>query len=360
MKSNIVSFMLCAFVVFCISSCKRNEFYTPDSLNVICDNGIADSLYGIEIEKENNCYLNIYAHDSLLFLFSNNKDSLIHIYNMNDNSLVCKIGQIGHGKNEFISEPNNGYCTSYKNKTVLVCADNEKHSTKVIDIAQSIMSKKCVVIDEMANCENKGENDVLFVINDTKVFERNGLGYEDARDKLFSPPSFSIIEKGINNTFTPYQKIVSSSDPAVVLNAYLDILALTPNKQFLIQAFTCHDLITIVDIENGCVYGITGEKECSFEQFDNMTFETMVNNLKLVNLDISVTDENIYLLRDGRKATMAEKYAGSSKINVISLKGKFDKSYLLDRKLMKFAVSVAYKCVLGVDNIGNVYRFDIK
>lgn len=97
-KNNVVVVFLCIYFLFCISSCKRNNFYTPESLSVVCENGIADSLYGIEIAKENNCYLNIYAHDSLLFLFSNNKDSLIHIYNMNDNSLVCKIGQIGHGK----------------------------------------------------------------------------------------------------------------------------------------------------------------------------------------------------------------------------------------------------------------------
>jgi len=360
MKSNVVAVFLCTYILFFISSCKRKEFYTPESLSVVCENGIADSLYSIEIEKYNNCYLNIYTYDSLLFLFSNNKDSLIHIYNMNDNSLVCKIGKIGHDKNEFLSEPNGGYCTSYKNKKVLICNDNEKHSTKVIDIAQSIISKKCVIIDEIANYENKGENDISFVINDTKVIERNGVGYEDARDKIFSPPSFSIIEKGINNTFSPYQKVVSNSEPAVVLNAYLDILALTPDRQFLIQVFMCHDLINIVEIESGRVYGIASEKECSFDQFNNMTFEAMVNNLKLVNLDISVTNENIYLLRDGRKASIAEKNAGSSKINVLSLNGKFEKTYLLDRKLVKFTVSTAYKCVLGVDDTGNIYRFNIK
>lgn len=351
--------MLCAFVVFCISSCKRNEFYTPDCLSVICDNGIADSLYGIEVEKGNNCYFNLYAYDSLLFLFSNNRDSLIHIYNMNDNSLLCKIGRIGHDKNEFVSEPNNGYCTSYKNKTVLVCADGRKHCSKVIDIVQSIISKKCVVIDEIANHENRGENDIAFVISDTKVIERNGVGYEDARDKLFCPPSFSIIEKGNDNTFTPYPQIVSSSEPAVVLNAYLDILALTPNNQFLIQTFLCHDLINIVDIERGRVYGITSEKECSFNQFNNMTFETMVKNLRIVNLDISVTNENIYLLRDGRKASVAEKDEGSSKINVLSLDGKFDKSFILDRRLVKFTVSTVKKCIWGVDDMGNLYKFDI-
>ena len=347
--------MLCAFVVFYISSCKRNEFYAPDRLSVISDNGIEDSLYGIEVEKYNNCYLNLYANDSLLFLFSNNRDSLIHIYNMNDNSLLCKIGRIGHGKNEFVSVPNNGYCTSYKNKIVLVCADGRKHCSKVIDIAQSIMSKQCVIIDEIANHENRGENDIAFVINDTKVIERNGVGYEDARDKLFCPPSFSIIEKGKDNTFTPYPQIVSSSEPAVVLNAYLDILALTPNNQFLVQTFLCHDLINIVDIETGRVSGITSEKESSFNQFNNMTIETMVKNL-----DISVTNENIYLLRDGRKASIAEKDEGSSKINVLSLDGKFDKSFILDRKLVKFTVSTVKKCIFGIDNIGNLYKFDIK
>ena len=358
MKINVVVVFLC--ILFCISSCKRNNFYTPESLSVVYENGIADSLYSIEIEKNNNCYLDLCVYDSLLFLFSNNKDSLIHIYNINDNSLVCKIGQIGHSKNEFVSEPSNGYCISYNNKTVLVCSDYEKHSMKVIDIAQSIISKKCVIIDEIAYYDNKGENDVSFVINASKVIKRNGLGYEDARDNLFSPPSFSIIEKGINNTFTPYQKIVSSPDPTVVLNTYLDILELTPNKKFLIQTFMCHDLINIVDLERERFFGITSEKGCSFEQFDNMTFETMVDNLKLVNLDISVTNEKIYLLRDGRKASVAEENAGSSKIDVISLKGDFDKSYLLDCKLVKFSVSVAYKCMFGINDIGNLYRFDVK
>ena len=90
-----------------------------------------------------------------------------------------------------------------------------------------------------------------------------------------------------------------------------------------------------------------------------MTFETMVKNLRIVNLDISVTNENIYLLRDGRKASVAEKDEGSSKINVLSLDGKFDKSFILDRRLVKFTVSTVKKCIWGVDDMGNLYKFDI-
>lgn len=297
------AFIICAGIMAIFVSCvnKQHKYYSPNKLLEYVVKNPIDTISGTCIS---NYYglnaMGLDCCDSLLVIMENPSASHVFtILNMNNDSIVAQFGNIGHAKNEFISTPNNCYFEKNTSNDICMCFSDDGIKTKVVNLSKSIIRDNCVLEDIL---DQKYKSYEFFKISQDKYFVRQGVIYEDARDNIFFPPKFVIIEKQKLKEIDLYPMLINSSDYPVLMMTYGSTTKMAPNKEKVVEALAYIDIINIIDIKNATVIGLKEKKCYGFSDLEEhkspKDFEEFV---KICNAGLCLSNKYVFVIRDGRK-----------------------------------------------------------
>ena len=146
-----------------------------------------------------------------------------------------------------------------------MCFSDDGIKTKVVNLSKSIIRDNCVLEDIL---DQKYKRYEFFKISQDKYFVRQGVIYEDARDNIFFPPKFVIIEKQKLKEIDLYPMLINSSDYPVLMMTYGSTTKMAPNKEKVVEALAYIDIINIIDIKNATVIGLKEKKCYGFSDLD--------------------------------------------------------------------------------------------
>lgn len=279
-----------------------DTFFTPDEYKIVrptVDTTKTLTLEELPIEVMGT--RDIAAKDSLLFVVTSNKAAFASIVNLNTNRVVAQVAPAGRGPGDFlyVITPKQ-FWTNKKGELIIGVFDRLAY--KPINITKSIREQGSFVefskpYEEIYNAERgHGEKVVITLKNQYFIFQN--ISYRDAREEKFFPPRFIIKTKDEQYDFDIYKDIPTSEDDSMLpFKLSGRNVRVKPDLTKVVEVNGRLDYINIIDIERRYVTSII---EPSTPRLDEVGKMDLFAALKDGAIDVSVTDEHILILYDGR------------------------------------------------------------
>ena len=140
-KVTIIIGILCSTVFSCNHG---DKYYNPDKILVDERVEYTDSIILSNGKELSNAVVGLYSIDNYIILIQNNRDSVLRITDMNNDSFVASFGKIGRARNEFQNIPQRAYCIKDEKGKPMLCIQ-ENTCTKLVDIKNSVETSNCVM-----------------------------------------------------------------------------------------------------------------------------------------------------------------------------------------------------------------------
>jgi len=348
-------YVLLAILVF---SCQeRYQFYAPDRLIVVDESKVdTDTLIEVSTNIRLELARKIFYAGRYLLAIQDNPKKIFTVIDISSDSVLAEFGQVGHANNEFISIPKNVYSPDGNNIYV-----QEFASTKVIDLMGSIGNNNCYVKEIIKETYTELFHTILHSRNGS-IFVYKDVSYEDARDAIYYKPEFFLINKqGDICRWNLYPYLLFKGDKAISDISYVNEVYIKPDGEKAIEMLHCVDLLNIFDFKADKVTGLLSPHSYTFDDiYSKMTVGNMPEILRWYNMSACVTNENFFVLKDGRlyaKMMNGEDDNGFSEIYVFDWNGKLFKKCITKRRLGDIAFDESAKVIYGLGLDGAIYKY---
>lgn len=356
---NII-FALSVIASTTISCMQSNEFYNPGNVYNIKNIIKYDTLKFQKCYEVNLLKPYLYSIDDYLIIKQARKDSVFTILNMEKDSFVTTFGEYGHAVNEFIAIQPWIYACRGEDGTPLLYVPEVK-TTKVIDLKKSIKENRCVVRNII-----KEKSDMLFFhkyhIGKDWDFIYKTVSYEDARDKVYVQPEFSMEGKE-KYSWEIYPNIITPAFSNLMDGAYANKIIVKPDRKKIIETLVFIDLTNIFDLETKKTIGIKGEDSYTFDYINSsMNEQNVRKELRMYNLTACASDKYFILLKDGglcEEVARKSEDEGFSIIHLYDWDGNLKKAYVLDRDIYEIAYHEKSKSLYCLGNSNKLYKYQL-
>ena len=321
-KVTIIFGILCATFFSCSHG---DSYYSPDEILVDERVECVDSIILENVKELSSVVVGLYSIDHYLILVQNNRDSVLQVIDMNNNSFVTSFGKVGRARNEFQNIPQRVYCIKDEKGKPMLCIQ-ENTCTKLVDIEKSVETSECVMSKVI-----KEKKDYLFDYTyhfaGNKCFNYKTVSYEDARDEVYIEPKFYMED----------------SDE---------------KWEILI------DMVTIFDIEHNRSIGIVNPASYTLNDLESDFNENNIKE-KLIwyNTSGCATDNCFMVIKDGdfyRNVAHEDSEDGTSVINCYDWNGEKRFSYVVNKKLNYIAYNDKTGVLYAISNSDILYSSKLK
>lgn len=353
-----IYYWLIAFICMIFVSCVKLDYYSPDQIKYIYTKGTYDSLRAELLPISVLAPYQISFVDSLLVIMTKNPSEFVSIFNTRNDSLIANICSEGRGPNEYMTP------FSLKQYRIDESGDRLLYVTnlvmvKPLNITQSICKNEAV-------CENPipidtRYTDSFFLPGEIR-FMKQHVTYDDPRDNIFYPPKYIFKNNFTVKEYDIYPDIIKSvSFPALPLSLYDGVVRIKPDLTKVVDAMGYFDIMNIIELTSGTCTGIIEQDAYQFEDLSHLSMDKLFETIKYGVLDVSVTDEYIIVLYDGRNVNAAENRTEALKpsLKIYNWEGDFLQGYRLSEPLRGIAYDENRQYVYGFDMEENFYRYKL-
>lgn len=340
-------------------SCKDENYYSPDKIKYVSTIRKYDNLNGEILPVSILGVYHISTIDSLLIFITKNPNGFVSIVNINDNTLICNICCKGRGPNE--------YLLPYSFKQYKVNDDGDKLlyltddliKVNKLNITQSIK-------ENVAICEKIIDinitHQIPFFLQQEGLFIKQKVSYDDPRDQIYYSPKYILKRDTKERKYDVYPDIVISTNyPHLPLFIYESIINIKPDLTKVIDVMACMDNMNIINLETGKSVGIKENNTLFLNDFKHLSHEELVQIVKYCAIDVTVTDNYIMILHDGRTVYNVENKKEKFKptLKIFNWDGDFIQGYQLSEPLRGIAYNENNQCLYGFDMEDNIYRYNL-
>lgn len=347
------------FICMMFISCTKPNYYAPDKIKYVDSQKTYDSLKAELLSFSVLAPYQISFIDSLLIIMTKNPSEFITIVNTRNDSLIANICQEGRGPNEYmVPHSLKQYYTNESGDRLLYVTDNFI-MVKALNITRSIRENESI-------CEkpiqiNTMLMEPLFLSQEAKFMKQN-VSYDDPRDNIFYPPKYIFKSNSSTKEYNIYPDIVKNiSFPALPLSLYDAMLQVKPDLTKIVDVMGFIDNMNIIELSSETCIGIMEQNSYSFEDLTYLSMDKLLKTIKYCVLDVSVTDEYILILYDGRSIDAAENHTEELKpsIKIFNWEGDFIQGYQLSEPLRGITYDENRKYIYGFDMEENFYRYKL-
>lgn len=351
-------YWLIPFIYLTFTSCTESTYYAPDKIKYINTKTINDSLKPELLPFSVLAPYQISFIDSLLVIITKNPSEFISIVNTKNDSLIANICNEGRGPNEYIKPFSLKQYGKNKTGDQLLYVTN-LIMIKPLNITRSILENKAV-------CENPipintRHIDPFLLPQDTK-FIKQQVTYNDPRENIFYPPKYIFKNSSETEEYNIYPDIIkNTSFPALPLSLYDGVIRIKPDLTKIVDVMGYLDIINIIDPQLKTCTGIVEQDTYSFEDLSYLSMDKVLKTVKYCVLDVSVTNEYIIVLYDGRNVDNADNQIEKLKptLKIFNWEGDFLQGYQLSEPLHRIAYDETHKYIYGFDMEENFYRYKL-
>jgi len=364
LKRNAFLHIIPCMLFLSIYSCSRHEGYNPDAKHTISRvQTTVDTLSGYPLGELVPDIHRIEIRGDYLIVLSGNREALFSIFRTSDYSLVSSFGAIGHAANEFTSIPIDfNFGEDDKGNTVIYAQESPSH-IKIIDFEKSIEKGTCIICGESKPTANTTSRSKTYQLSDDMFFARNDVGYDDPRDGILYPPTYKITSYDkLVKEWKPYGGKVTTKVPNIVMGKYDSRIRISPDRTKAVEAMLCTDIIHVFDFKAKTMDSYIDNSGYDFEWFDNEVNENnFLRKSRIYNVGVSVTDNYILIIRDGRLAIEFEEDMNEESPTHISISdwGCSDvKDIVVHENLRELAYDENNDILYGLSVNGKIYKYE--
>lgn len=356
--------ILIVFVLLGLGSCNDSKFYSVDLTCEVSSPDNKDSLFHEWTMKNYSEIRNILCTDKYLIVIQNNNDTIFKILDVTNDSIIACFGQVGRAKNEFSQIPFFYYTTSDKVGNNLLCVQ-EHNITKVIDIEKSIQNNKCILRRTMFENYHPITHASFYITPQNKVVDKK-VSAPDYRDSYREKPIYIYYKgKKEEKKWEVYPQMVNADEPGLLSLLYVDKFYVRNDGSKALSMMKHIDYMTIFDFNTYKTIGIVDANSYNFDFFnDEVTSKNHMEKLKIYNMAASVTDDCIFLLKDGRlykEMLEASDDIFPSHLNIYNWDGKLLSCFIMDKSLWDIAYVKNTNVLYGVSlNLDAIYKYKLK
>ena len=356
-KVTIIFGILCATLFSCSHG---DSYYSPDEILVDERVECEDSIILENVKELSSVVVGLYSIDHYLILVQNNRDSVLQVIDMNNNSFVTSFSKVGRARNEFQNIPQRVYCIKDEKGKPMLCIQ-ENTCTKLVDIEKSVETSECVMSKVI-----KEKKDYLFDYTyhfaGNKCFNYKTVSYEDARDEIYNAPMFYMDDP--EERWDVFPQVITPSLSNVVDCAYAMKVLVSPNGKTAVGIHHLIDLVTILDIEHNKSIGIVNSASYTLNDLESDFNENNIKE-KLIwyNTSGCATDNCFMVIKDGdfyRNVAHEDSEDGTSVINCYDWNGEKRFSYVVNKKLNYIAYNDKTGVLYAISNSDILYSSKLK
>ena len=353
-KVTIIIGILCSTVFSCNHG---DKYYNPDKILVDERVEYTDSIILSNGKELSNAVVGLYSIDNYIILIQNNRDSVLRITDMNNDSFVASFGKIGRARNEFQNIPQRAYCIKDEKGKPMLCIQ-ENTCTKLVDIKNSVETSNCVM-SKVIKEKKDYFFDFTYHFSGKKCFNYKTVSYEDARDAIYFTPMFYMEDSEVK--WDIYPRIITPSFSNIVDCAYAMKVLVSPNGKHAVGIHHLIDMITIFDFLNNESIGIINPASYTLNDLENEFNENNIKE-KLIwyNTSGCATDNYFMVIKDGdfyRNVAHEDSEDGTSVINWYDWTGEKQSSYVLNKKLSYIAYDEKTSILYAISNANKLYYY---
>lgn len=359
-----ICYILTVLILLGLGSCNDSKFYSVDLTYETSDPENKDSLFRELTIKNYSEIRNILCTDKYLIIIQNCNDTIFKILDVTNDSIIACFGQVGHAKNEFSQVPFFYYTTSDEVGNKLLCVQ-EHNITKVIDLEKSIQNNKCILKRLISENYPPTTHASFYITPQNKVVDKK-VSAQDYRDSYREKPMY-IYYKGKNEEkkWEIYPQMVNTDEPDLLSFLYVDQFYVKNDGSKALSMMKLIDYITIFDFNTYKTSGIVDANSYNFDFLnDEITSKNCMEKIKIYNMAASVTDERIFILKDGRlykEMLEASDDIFPSHLNVYNWEGKLLSCFIMDKTLWDIAYVKYTNALYGVSfNNDAIYKYKLK
>ena len=356
-KVTIIFGILCATFFSCSHG---DSYYSPDEILVDERVECVDSIILENVKELSSVVVGLYSIDHYLILVQNNRDSVLQVIDMNNNSFVTSFGKVGRARNEFQNIPQRVYCIKDEKGKPMLCIQ-ENTCTKLVDIEKSVETSECVMSKVI-----KEKKDYLFDYTyhfaGNKCFNYKTVSYEDARDEVYIEPKFYMEDS--DEKWEIFPQIITPAFSNIVDCAYAMMVYVSPNGKHAVGIQNLIDMVTIFDIEHNRSIGIVNPASYTLNDLESDFNENNIKE-KLIwyNTSGCATDNCFMVIKDGdfyRNVAHEDSEDGTSVINCYDWNGEKRFSYVVNKKLNYIAYNDKTGVLYAISNSDILYSSTLK
>lgn len=350
------------FTSLSLFSCKENIYYLPN-INHVNTDSIISLIKGERIQVDEIGLRSLQTIDSFIIAYTYNPDCQLIIYNT-DFNCIAKLCPKGRGHNEFNELVSLEMSRFMSNSWNIIVKDAVNNKVCMIDISKSIKEQHCIITDTLGEDESFEQN---YFLNDNRSFVLKNVSYEDARDNLFYPPLFYIINGHGKKTYIDIYPVIAPNIEAAGLSTiiYQFMLTIKPDcsKIAISQRFT--DITTMVDLNDFSCYGIAGNDYVDINDIiinNNSENNPIFNKIKNGAIGLYTSDKYFFELYDERTIYESdfENKSLKTSIRVYNWNGDFVTKLNFDESLTSITYNDTNKSLYALDKDENIYRYNLK
>jgi hypothetical protein len=360
-RKNICRIMFLSMIF--LISCSTNSKYVPDELKEFEVENIKDTITGTPLIKGMFIEpMGIETIENYLIVIENTKcDGIFSVYDIKEDSIVARFGQIGHAKNEFLWAPTTCYFGK-KNGNILMYVPEMEKRVKVVNLTKSIKSGKCVVNQLI----NHGENTERYYKIDKKLnVTSKFVTYNDPRDHIFFPPKFILKDNNRIRSMSFYPSIIECQNFDLLTTVYNSEMRISPQKNKIVEGLLFLSIINILDVEKIKTIGVVEKNTNSLDNIEKHQKDMRWLNKHIIvsTRSMCVTNHYIMVLQDRR--CMAEVSDEKDEVNsnrtmlIFNQDGDYLKSICLADEIDNISFYELDKLLFGIDQNGTVLSYDL-
>ena len=302
--------------------------------------------------------------DSMLLIDKGDQKTNMTILNLNDGRISADIAFNGRGPNEYILFLTFGQYIKDPDKISLYTF-NDDLSIRLLNVTDS-WKKNTTVIEEEKKIDFK---DVprfhfcqgMFFLNDGSVFAKYQASYNDARDLIFFPAEYDLINAKGKKEVIPFFGKDLPSNP--LMSHFMDFLytgvtQIKPDGTKVVDGMYFMDYLNFIDLEKKSAFGMKYRDAVSYEEFKNMSREEYFERSRHSYSDLSVTDDYVFCLYQGNNSNNKDSFE-NMRIRIFDWNGTPLASLKPDRNVFCIAFDEKTNRLYASDLEDRIFIYDL-
>ncbi len=347
------------FIVACIFiACNNKNIFTIDVNEIDCS-FYKDTLIGKQTNLELMGADEVICHNNYLLVLTGNPKGQLCIYDINKKEVLANICSRGRAKNEFISPISFSKQIYEKNDHVFFPLYDNRNSIKVVDITESVKSKKTIIAWEKEIDEPLSKKQQI-ILDNTQFFNYYPLSYDDPRDFIYEAPFFTVEKDGREKKIGVFGKVAQYNNPALPLELYNGLIRINPSCEKIIYSLGA-------GISYMFLFNVKRKNVNCFHQKDALTFDgsfpdNLYEECRINAYDASVSDNYIVTLSaDSSSKDLEENRNSFPVIRFYTWDGFFLGGAVLGQKIHSIAFDEINGLLWGLDRTTEkIYSFNVK
>ena len=352
---NISRIKIILFVVsFAIISC-RQTYYSPRE--IIANTNVPLTNIDLEELSIENCYpRSLLAVDSMVVVFSYDKQAMIQVYDYSGKQ-IARLSPSGRAKNEFVSVKNAHQKKYIDGDRYLYLMDPIKDELYLYNLSGSIRQGYNETPTVLMKRDYFLKN--VFFRSDGSYFSYKSISYEDARDLIYYPPEYTLVSSdGKKKKYNIVPDVMEFQDNEAFPEVFFhEIVRMSDDEKRIVSVSHNEDRITIINLETGDCFGVRGKNFVDIAEYRNASVDVICENFYEGSKQVCVSDEFIYILYDNRTIYESEELETprNTSIRVYNWDGVFLAEFKPNVELFDMSIDFDHGILLGFDEDSRIY-----